>query len=696
MPALPVVLAFVLAFPAQTQDPAADERAHWRELVARCGQELAWAKDWDEAAARAKAEKKCVLALAWLYPGFDVADSTRSVFAMDPDLIELVNARCVPFQLRIDGAVPFAAEESYGLSKTAFGAGLLVVTPKGEVLADTPHWQPSPAYDFLVATLAEHPEFSGAERPRRQSDEERVAWHLGRGEITEALARVAELSSARGYLLKARLLRLTHKIELALAAVRHARELQLAAGDASGVHAAELDREELVLEVARGHVGPARVLCERLVGADPARPEALEAAYLLGVLDYFAGDVPEAEGRWRALVAEHADSRWGLEAAALLLQPETQLEDFLLQRSDPELLASLASVPLASSAKADRGSSGAAALDNALAWLVERRSGNGSWLDPSEIEAGAGPANSISVAIDVLGARALLAHRERRPLDLAQETRRALAAARASLRGRGQPYYMTYEVWSDALALELVVDLLEAGAAEVDELRALGAELAAALATRQRTNGGWSYFDAVSLEPGAAKPEQSISFVTATVVLALLRAREAGIQVDEQRLERGLDSLEAMRSEAGVFAYMLFSFQPRAPAETELSGAAGRAPLCELALYRAERSDPENLHAALAQFFEHSASLAKEAGKALMHCGPEGEGSHYVLYDYASAARAIAALPAADQKRYRGRLLALLEATRRTDGAFTDGPVLGPASGTAMALLAFSELGEGK
>ncbi|NOT32302.1 MAG: hypothetical protein HOP15_17790 [Planctomycetes bacterium] len=159
---------------ATAQDTNTDERAHWIELAARCGEELAWAKNWEEAVARAKAERKVVLAVAWLYPGFDIPDASRTVFAMDPDVIELVNARCVPFALTADSAVPFAAEERYGLPPTAFGAALLLVTPAGEVLADTPHWQPAAAYDFLWSTLAEHPEFAGAEH--RGGSRTRNAW----------------------------------------------------------------------------------------------------------------------------------------------------------------------------------------------------------------------------------------------------------------------------------------------------------------------------------------------------------------------------------------------------------------------------------------------------------------------------------------------------------------------------------------
>ena len=672
--------------PARAAEDEDAERARWTELAARCGEELAWARDWEDAAARASAEEKPVLAVAWLYAGFTIADATRTVFAMDPDVIEIVNARFVPLRLAHDTEVPFASQESYGLSETAFGAALLVVTPRGEVLADTPHWQPVAAYDFLQRTLAEHPGFPGAKQPKGLDGEERAAWHLARGELDEAEKCLSDPRSTRGFFLRARLLRRRHETEAALAALESARERQRAPGDL----AAELDGEQIALELGRGHVGTARSLCERLVQADPAREEALSAAHVLGVLDFFAGDRAAAERRWRALVADHAGSRWAAEAAAALLEPETQLGDFTLERSSPELLATLRDVPPAPLVERKPE----AALEAGLEWLATKRRADGGWPDPSEIEGTAGAENSISVAVDVLAARALLAHRDRRGLDVGHEAELALRLARASLAARGdEPTYMTYEVWSDALALELVVDLLEAGAKPAAELRALGRDLALGLAARQRSNGGWSYFEAASLEAGAVKPVQSISFVTATVVQALLRALEAEIEIDVEMMERGLDALEAMRSDSGVFAYMLWSYQKRAP-EEDAAGAAGRAPLCELALLRAGRSDEGRLRAALDQFFEHSAMLAKETGKALMHCGTEGQGCHYILYDYATAARAVAALPASERKPYRARLLALLDSTRRADGAFLDTPVMGPASGTALALLALSDLGE--
>src|SRR6185503_3789226 len=180
-----LVLLF-LALPARPQQGEGDEHALWSRLAERCGAELHWAEDWDAAAARARAEHKPVLAVAWLYPGFDIADGSRTVFAMDTDIIELVNARCVPLRLTEDTEAPFVAQTSYGLSETAFGAGLLLVAPDGVVLADCAFLEPTVAYDFLCATLAAHPELAGREGAKKLTSEARAGRHLARGEFEVA------------------------------------------------------------------------------------------------------------------------------------------------------------------------------------------------------------------------------------------------------------------------------------------------------------------------------------------------------------------------------------------------------------------------------------------------------------------------------------------------------------------------------
>lgn len=683
---LPILGALTLLASLALQEGAGDdERAHWKELAARCGNELAWATDWDAASARARSEQKPVLVVAWLYPGFDIADGSRTVFAMDTDIIELVNERCVPLHLTLETRAALAQHVRYGLSESAFGSGLLLFAPDGALLADCAFLEPVAAYDFLCAALVALPEFGGAAAPKALPAEELALRHLARGELAAAAQLLAEPERARGFLAKARLLRRRHDGAGARAA------LQAARAHAPGELAPALALEALTLELSLANVPATRALCAELLDQHPEREEARAAEYVLGLLELAGGEGAAAETRWRALTREHADSRWARLAAAALLEPAAELASFRLVVPPVDLLATLATVPYA---VPDEREAGAPAAE-ALRWLRALRRADGTWPDPSELGGGASASNAISVAVDVLAARALLAQDALERADVLREAGLALGAGRASLAQREQgPAYMTYEVWSDALMLELLADLLatEAKGLPVDELRALGGQLVAALEQRQRQNGGWSYFEAVSLEKDAAKLEQSISFVTASVVLALVRAHAAGIEFDEEVLSTGLDALEAFRSDEGVFAYMLWSFQRHADDE-EVAGAAGRAPLCELALLDAGRSDVERLRAALEQFFAHAETLAQETGKSLMHCGADGQGCHYVLYDYATCARAIAALPASERKPYRERLLARLASARRADGAFLDTPVLGPASATALALLAFAELG---
>jgi len=365
----------------------------------------------------------------------------------------------------------------------------------------------------------------------------------------------------------------------------------------------------------------------------------------------------------------------------MLLTSPAELELGLqLRPPTVELLDSLANVPWSRASAADAERDG-------LAYLVRTLRADGSWPDTSEL---ANPRyrNSVALAIHALAARALLAGGERAAAERALET---LARTRASTSTWKGPEAMNYAAWELAVSLELLADFLAAGIGDAGTLREQGAELAEELVERQRSNGGWSYFYSTSMNEGATQLEQSISFVTATVVLGLMRARAAGIEIDEDALERGLDALEAMRGDDGVFAYMLWNFQAHGAPEPA-PGAAGRLPACELALYRAERSDRERLHGALDLFFEHVSDLARERGKALMHCGAQGQGCHYVLYDYAMAAQAIAELPAEERAPYRERLLARLLDCRRSDGSFVDAPVVGPVAGTALALAALRSL----
>jgi hypothetical protein len=75
-----------------------------------------------------------------------------------------------------------------------------------------------------------------------------------------------------------------------------------------------------------------------------------------------------------------------------------------------------------------------------------------------------------------------------------------------------------------------------------------------------------------------------------------------------------------------------------------------------------------------------------------MHTGADAQGSHYLLYDWATAAEAAAELPPEEATRTQRVILDQLLACRTDDGAFLDNPILGRDAGAALALRGFAFL----
>jgi hypothetical protein len=156
--------------------------------------------------------------------------------------------------------------------------------------------------------------------------------------------------------------------------------------------------------------------------------------------------------------------------------------------------------------------------------------------------------------------------------------------------------------------------------------------------------------------------------------------------------EAAAQCLERMRNPNGTFEYMLRHDNEGAPRRTGQPGAAGRGPLCAFVLHRAGRAEIDDLRRALDIFMAHRRTYAKQKGKSLMHAGLDGQGSHYLMFDYAFAAAAIHALPAAERARYRDALLGQILDARGEDGSYIDNPIIGRHYATGMALIAFQHL----
>ena len=675
-----VLATFRLVAPS----PDVTRRTRLQELAARCGSEVDWAPSWDAAAERARVTGRPVLVATRMQLGFDIGDTIRQVTFMDADLVALANRRFVPLVYRKGDPAPFVDADVYGIGPSGFGTAIFVCSADGEVLHELASLDPLAVHAHLVDWLMEHGDAEAPASPARGAA--RAEELCERGELHAALHLLEGERGARAGLVRARVHRLRSDGDAALRALEEARAA-LPPGD--HVLAAEVAAEEFLVRMRMGDDEGARDLAERVVAeGSRATPAAL---FWLGVLATRAEDPSLAKHEWGRLVDGFPESRWAWRAAAELINVR-----FALGLAMPTEFARAGHLrELRAPAYAPIEASHAPAAEQvAVDYLVREQLEDGSWEHPAFATRGDREDGKSHPFVDAVAAIAGAALLERGREDAAERALAFVLGVHGRRAADDDPIvFMDYKTYADAWCIRFLADAIEAGLGDAGELRGSIARHVASMRTRHRANGGWSYYLSQSADPDAERLEQSISFVTALAALALQRADDVGVATGDDLLGDALACLAAMRNPNGAFEYMLM-VGASASGATGLPGAAGRSPVCELALYRGDESDLERLRGALDAFVEHRHDLHAQLGKALMHCGPAGEGCHYLFFDYATAAEAVAELPDAERARYRAVLLELILDARAPDGAFRDTPLNGWAYGTAMALAALRDLRE--
>lgn len=682
---------------------ATDEEALLRERAALCGSEVRWAANWEDAATQAKSERKLILVAFQNYPGFEIGDLPSIGPFMDPDIIALTNARFVPLRFRLGMEAPFTDPAIYGTSPTSFGIALMLAKPDGEILRETFSLESTVVNEFLRAGLRGHPGLAGppplAKEPRQPQAERALAeaaWMLDCGELDEAESLLEDCAEAGGALrlplARADLLRLRRDYRGALDA--------LAAAPAEPAIHAEMAEAQAWLHAALGELEAAQSALDRAGTKEPAR-RFLHAALMLA-----RGEKEPGSAALRAIALEEPSTRWSWLAAAAVTNPAFPLQEKwnLAPPTAEQIALGLPQQPGPLKVKeAPR------AHAEAVQWLLDNQRADGSWAHPFEIGAAAGDDPSpVGLGATALAGIALA--REARQADAGASgtsAKRAkvlqaaagrsldyLSAHAAALRARAvaaPEIMMDYSVWSHPYALLLAAECLPDKIGAEGPARAMAADAIAALAAKQKTGGGWSYYLSGTVAGSAQPLEVSMSFTTAAVLNALLRAPASGMEVAPEVIVEAIACLEKMRREDGAFLYMV-EHTSNYPVGGTPGDAAGRGPACSLTLLRAGRTDLNAVRARLQLFVEHLPELAREQGKAMMHCGPEAQGSHYLLFDYMYAAEAVAALPAAERAEFRAPLLEAILSARNADGSFVDNPQIGRSAGTAMAVIALLAL----
>jgi hypothetical protein len=153
-----------------------------RALAARCGSQVAWARDWADAAERARRNGRLIVVAIHAQPGFALGNALDERVFMAPEVVALMEHRFVGWRWSAGRPAPFVDHDVFGLGGSTFGVGLLVCTPEGEVVRQIYLLDPVLVADALRAALDEH----DAPAPPAASRAERAAFLIDSGRIEAA------------------------------------------------------------------------------------------------------------------------------------------------------------------------------------------------------------------------------------------------------------------------------------------------------------------------------------------------------------------------------------------------------------------------------------------------------------------------------------------------------------------------------
>jgi hypothetical protein len=195
----------------------------------------------------------------------------------------------------------------------------------------------------------------------------------------------------------------------------------------------------------------------------------------------------------------------------------------------------------------------------------------------------------------------------------------------------------------------------------------------ARIAKTQLADGNWTVYQA----------ERPASFNTALSILALARAKEAGLDVPKDVLDKGVAALAAMRQKGDLFPYS--TMKGHEWMTTEWASIA-RDPLCEHALLANGKGDARKLGAALGRFEKFAPELRVVTKKLYDYFNSRGHGGYYFFFAHRNAFDAAALANGKTRDRVRAFVREAVLEAREGDGTFMDHQMIGRAYATAQAL----------
>jgi hypothetical protein len=335
-------------------------------------------------------------------------------------------------------------------------------------------------------------------------------------------------------------------------------------------------------------------------------------------------------------------------------------------------------------------------LDLAVKWLLDNQHDDGRWghfLPERPADVYIGGVNSLKAfgsASSALCCMALLMQPQSEPVNAAvYKGFTYLINSPALGRVRGTT---SYNLWAHAYLLQAVSRGL--GDERLKDLHAKlrnrGTRELGSLLSLQGLNGGFGYYDFYP----TYRPSGRIatSFGTATALVAMKEAREAGFKVPDKHIRLALDYLARMRFPNGAYSYStLNQFHPQSQVNL-IRGSLGRSQACNNGLFIHERISAKDIQEGFEHFIGEHEFIEMGRCRQYPHEAWYATAPYYYYYGHYYASRNLDHLPEKSCSRFADQLAALIVLTQFDDGSFWDYPMYGytKAYGTGFGVLILS------
>lgn len=253
-----------------------------------------------------------------------------------------------------------------------------------------------------------------------------------------------------------------------------------------------------------------------------------------------------------------------------------------------------------------------------------------------------------------------------------------------------------YNTWGHAYSISGLVALYhraEGDAERQQKLREHIEEQVEKLERYEFVNGGWGYYD---FDYGTQVPAGSPnSFTTATVLVALNDAKDIGVGVSPEMVEKAITSIKRQRNPDFSYAYGEYLMMRPMYSINRAAGSLGRSQACNLALrlYGDERVTDEVIETWLNRLFARNGWLSIGRKRPVPHESHFAIAGYFYYYGHYYAALSIDVLPENQRPWFRDHLAAVLMPLQEADGSWWDYPFYNyhQQYGTAMAVTSLIE-----